>query len=94
MVEGTYPSLSHIVMTWRSSASDACARTSRIMLVYTSLGTEWMFRQYEKLRRDVRRSRGASDYADQASLRGNLILAAARAPELPPGNCDILHYSG
>src|SRR5215469_8254646 len=55
MVAGTYPSPSHIVMTWRSSASDASARTSRIMLVYTSVGTEWMFRKYEKLSREIRR---------------------------------------
>jgi len=56
------------------------------MLVYTSLGTDWMFRQYEKLRSEIRRGGGAFDYADLASLMGNLILAAARAPELPPGN--------
>ena len=86
MVAGTYPSPSHIVMTWRSSASDASARTSRIMLVYTSLGTEWMFRKYEKLRHEIRRGGGASDYANLASLMGNLIIAATRAPELPPSN--------
>jgi hypothetical protein len=45
-----------------------------------------MFRQYEKLRSEIRRSGGASDYANLASLMGNLIIAAARAPELPPGN--------
>ena len=86
MVAGTYPSLSHIVMTCRSSASDASARTSRIMFVYTSLGTEWMFRQYEKLRSEIRRSGAASDYANLASLTGYLIIAAAGAPELPSGN--------
>jgi hypothetical protein len=45
-----------------------------------------MFGKYEKLRREIRRRGGASDYANLASLMGNLILAAARAPDLPPGN--------
>jgi hypothetical protein len=45
-----------------------------------------MFRQYEKLRREIRGGGGASDYANLASLMRNLILAAARALELPYGN--------
>jgi hypothetical protein len=45
-----------------------------------------MFRQYEKLRREIRRGGSASDYANLASLMGNLILAVGRAPELPRGN--------
>jgi hypothetical protein len=44
-----------------------------------------MFRQYEKLKREIRGG-GASDYANLASLMRNLILAAARALELPHGN--------
>jgi hypothetical protein len=45
-----------------------------------------MFRQYEKLGREIRRGGGVSDYANPASMMGTLILAAARAPELPRGN--------
>jgi len=79
IVAGTYPAPSHIVMTSRSAASDASARTSRIILVYTSPRGR-MDVQYEELKVEIRRGGGASSTANLPSLTGNLSLAGMRAP--------------
>ena len=50
MVAGTYPSLSHIVMTSRSSASDASARTLRSTLGDTSSQDRLFNKNYEELK--------------------------------------------
>src|ERR1044072_3682738 len=62
MVECAYPALSHTVMTWRSIASDASARTLRSTLGDTPSQDRLFNRNYEELK--------ACDLSSRRSFRG------------------------
>jgi hypothetical protein len=72
-------------VTWRSTSSDASARMSRIMLIYTSPRGR-MDVQYEELKAETVAAVALPAAANLPSLTGNLILAAIHAPQLPHGN--------